>query len=34
MKWTGRFAGYHASAFRKDLLSGLIVGIMGVSQKP
>lgn len=30
MKWTGRFAGYHASAFRKDLLSGLIVGIIAI----
>ena len=30
MKWTGRFEGYHASAFRKDLLSGLIVGIIAI----
>ncbi|OPG94743.1 sodium-independent anion transporter [Chryseobacterium mucoviscidosis] len=30
MKWVGRFAGYNASAFRKDLLSGLIVGIIAI----
>ncbi|WP_339290478.1 sulfate permease [Paenibacillus sp. FSL W8-0187] len=30
MKWTGRFEGYHASAFRKDLISGLIVGIIAI----
>ncbi|WP_413375318.1 SulP family inorganic anion transporter [Paenibacillus taichungensis] len=30
MKWMGRFAGYNASAFRKDLLSGLIVGIIAI----
>ncbi|QHT62484.1 sulfate permease [Paenibacillus lycopersici] len=30
MKWTGRFEGYHASAIRKDLISGLIVGIIAI----
>ncbi|KGP81436.1 MULTISPECIES: SulP family inorganic anion transporter [unclassified Paenibacillus] len=30
MKWMGRFAGYNAPAFRKDLLSGLIVGIIAI----
>ncbi|MEX1028490.1 MAG: sulfate permease [Paenibacillaceae bacterium] len=30
MKWTGRFEGYHAAAFRKDLISGLIVGIIAI----
>ncbi|WP_405155239.1 SulP family inorganic anion transporter [Paenibacillus sp. FSL K6-0108] len=30
MKWMGRFAGYNASAVRKDLLSGLIVGIIAI----
>lgn len=30
MKWTGRFDGYHAAAFRKDLISGLIVGIIAI----
>ncbi len=30
MGWKGRFEGYHAAAFRKDLLSGLIVGIIAI----
>ncbi|WP_336765343.1 SulP family inorganic anion transporter [Paenibacillus sp. USHLN196] len=30
MKWSGRYAGYNGSAFRKDLLSGLIVGIIAI----
>lgn len=30
MKWTGRFEDYHATAFRKDLVSGLIVGIIAI----
>ena len=30
MKWTGRFAGYRASDIRKDLVSGLIVGIIAI----
>ncbi|WP_339181998.1 sulfate permease [Paenibacillus sp. FSL R5-0701] len=30
MKWMGRYAGYNAAAFRKDLLSGLIVGIIAI----
>lgn len=30
MKWTGRFLGYHAGAFRKDLISGCIVGIVAI----
>ncbi|QGQ98712.1 sulfate permease [Paenibacillus psychroresistens] len=30
MKWTGRFYGYTVSAFRKDLVSGLIVGIIAI----
>lgn len=30
MKWTGRFEDYHAAAFRKDLISGLIVGIIAI----
>lgn len=30
MKWTGRFEGYHATAIRKDLISGLIVGIIAI----
>ncbi|NIK77692.1 SulP family sulfate permease [Paenibacillus castaneae] len=30
MKWTGRLEGYHAAAFRKDLISGLIVGIIAI----
>lgn len=30
MKWTGQFSGYSASAFRKDLISGCIVGIVAI----
>ncbi|WP_091220245.1 SulP family inorganic anion transporter [Paenibacillus sp. BC26] len=30
MKWTGRFEGYHSSAFSKDLVSGLIVGVIAI----
>ena len=30
MKWTGRFEGYDAAAFRKDLISGIIVGIIAI----
>lgn len=30
MKWTGRFSGYSADAFRKDLISGCIVGIVAI----
>ena len=30
MKWTGRYKGYHAAAFRKDIVSGLIVGIIAI----
>jgi SulP family sulfate permease len=30
MKWTGRYEGYHAAALRKDLVSGLIVGIIAI----
>ncbi|KRE32675.1 SulP family inorganic anion transporter [Paenibacillus sp. Soil522] len=30
MRWTGRFAGYDTASFRKDLLSGLIVGIIAI----
>lgn len=30
MKWTGRFAGYNASSLRKDLISGVIVGIIAI----
>ncbi|WP_274364833.1 SulP family inorganic anion transporter [Paenibacillus thermotolerans] len=30
MKWKGRFEGYHAAALRKDLISGLIVGIIAI----
>lgn len=30
MKWTGRFEGYDAAAFRKDLVSGIIVGIIAI----
>lgn len=30
MKWMGRYAGYNTAAFRKDLLSGLIVGIIAI----
>jgi SulP family sulfate permease len=30
MKWTGRFQGYNAASFRKDLISGLIVGVIAI----
>ncbi|TFE25379.1 SulP family inorganic anion transporter [Cohnella luojiensis] len=30
MKWKGRFEGYEASSIRKDLISGLIVGIIAI----
>lgn len=30
MKWTGRYQQYHAAAFRKDLISGFIVGIIAI----
>lgn len=30
MKWTGRFDGYNADTFRKDLIAGLIVGIIAI----
>ncbi len=30
MKWTGRFEGYNTAALRKDLISGLIVGIIAI----
>jgi high affinity sulphate transporter 1 len=30
MKWMGRYQQYHAAAFRKDLISGLIVGIIAI----
>ncbi|MEY8744075.1 SulP family inorganic anion transporter [Bacillales bacterium AN1005] len=30
MKWMGRYRGYNGSSFRKDLLSGLIVGIIAI----
>lgn len=30
MKWTGRFEGYQVSDFRKDLVSGFIVGIIAI----
>lgn len=30
MRWRGRYEGYTASAFRKDLISGLIVGIIAI----
>ncbi|WP_373230576.1 SulP family inorganic anion transporter [Cohnella sp.] len=30
MRWIGRFEGYNAAAFRKDLISGLIVGIIAI----
>lgn len=30
MKWSGRYAGYNASKFRKDLISGCIVGIIAI----
>ncbi len=30
MKWTGRFEGYNMDSFRKDCVSGLIVGIIAI----
>lgn len=30
MKWLGRFEGYQLSSFRKDVVSGLIVGIIAI----
>jgi SulP family sulfate permease len=30
MKWSGRFEGYHLAAFRKDIISGLIVGVIAI----
>jgi sulfate permease, SulP family len=30
MNWTGRFEGYNAASFRKDLISGLIVGVIAI----
>jgi SulP family sulfate permease len=30
MRWTGRFEGYNAAALRKDLVAGLIVGIIAI----
>jgi sulfate permease, SulP family len=30
MSWTGRFAGYNPASLRKDLVSGLIVGIIAI----
>ncbi len=30
MKWSGRFEGYNTSSFRKDLISGVIVGIIAI----
>lgn len=30
MKWTGRFEGYELASFRKDVISGLIVGIIAI----
>jgi SulP family sulfate permease len=30
MNWTGRFDGYNAALFRKDLISGLIVGVIAI----
>lgn len=30
MKWTGRYAQYDAAAFRKDLLSGIVVAIIAI----
>lgn len=30
MKWNGRFEGYNAASLRKDLVSGLIVGIIAI----
>lgn len=30
MRWTGRFEGYSSTSLRKDILSGLIVGIIAI----
>lgn len=30
MKWSGRYKGYNGAAFRKDAVSGLIVGIIAI----
>ncbi|GBF77567.1 sodium-independent anion transporter [Paenibacillus sp. 598K] len=30
MKWTGRFQGYNGGAFRKDIVSGVVVGIIAI----
>ena len=30
MRWTGRFEGYSSASLRKDILSGLIVGIIAI----
>lgn len=30
MRWMGRYEGYNASAFRRDLVSGLLVGIIAI----
>ncbi|TDF95087.1 SulP family inorganic anion transporter [Paenibacillus piri] len=30
MKWTGRFEGYNVHAFRRDLIAGLIVGVVAI----
>lgn len=30
MQWTGRYKGYSAAAFRKDMISGVIVGIIAI----
>ena len=30
MKWTGRFKDYNAASFRKDLIAGLIVGVIAI----
>ncbi|MBO9610948.1 MAG: sulfate permease [Paenibacillaceae bacterium] len=30
MRWSGRFAGYDAQSLRRDLISGLIVGIVAI----
>jgi len=30
MRWSGRFDGYNAAAFRRDVISGVIVGIIAI----
>ncbi len=30
MKWSGRYTGYNAGFFRRDLISGLIVGVIAI----